>query len=161
MGRAARVSRHCSASSPAACLISGQSQICSTTVHRLGECCKGLACTCKANHVSFLAAQICLKLEQLKQSFGIREHGACACACRGLLKSGLGRFGLVQKQPQPGDHSTVIIFVVGGISVADLREVRHVVAEKITGQPGRASVKVLVGGTALMSPHDIVDGLLN
>ncbi|EIE22710.1 hypothetical protein COCSUDRAFT_42345 [Coccomyxa subellipsoidea C-169] len=79
----------------------------------------------------------------------------------GLLKSGLGRFGLVQKQPQPGDHSTVIIFVVGGISVADLREVRHVVAEKVTGQPGRASVKVLVGGTALMSPHDVVDGLLN
>jgi hypothetical protein len=80
--------------------------------------------------------------------------------CRGLLKSGLGRFGLVQKQPQPGDHSTVIIFVVGGMSVADLREVRHVVEEKVSGLAGKASINVLVGGTALVAPQDIVEALL-
>lgn len=80
--------------------------------------------------------------------------------CRGLLKSGLGRFGLVQKQPQPGDHSTVIIFVVGGMSVADLREVRHVVEKKVSGLAGKASINVLVGGTALVSPQDIVEALL-
>ncbi|CAL8470707.1 g10249 [Coccomyxa elongata] len=79
----------------------------------------------------------------------------------GLLKSGLGRFGLVQqKQPQPGDHNTIIIFVVGGISMADIREVRHITHERVSAQPGRLPVKVFLGGTSLMSPQDVIKELL-
>lgn len=81
--------------------------------------------------------------------------------CRGLLKSGLGRFGLVQqKQPQPGDHNTIIIFVVGGISMADIREVRHITHERVSAQPGRLPIKVFLGGTSLMSPQDVIKELL-
>ncbi|BDA45712.1 probable Sec1 family domain-containing protein 2 [Coccomyxa sp. Obi] len=76
----------------------------------------------------------------------------------GLLKSGLGRFGLVQqKQPQPGDHNTIIIFVVGGISMADIREVRHITHEMVSAQPGRVPVNVLLGGTSLMSPQHVIE----
>ena len=73
--------------------------------------------------------------------------------CRGLLQSGLGRFGLVQKQPQPGDYATVIVFVVGGMSLADLREVRLAV----DGNNGNR--RIMLGGTSLLSPHQVVDSL--
>jgi hypothetical protein len=86
----------------------------------------------------------------------------CDCSyivCRGLLKSGLGRFGLVQKQPQPGDYATIIVFVVGGVSVADMRHVRHVVGEAASRQSDRTLSSVLLGGTTLISPQDVVSGL--
>lgn len=59
----------------------------------------------------------------------------------------------MQKQPQPGDYATVIIFVVGGISLADLREVRLAV----DGNSGNK--RVMLGGTSLLSPHQVVDNL--
>lgn len=65
----------------------------------------------------------------------------------------------MHKQPQPGNHSTVIVFVVGGLSVAEIREVRQVVGEMASSQTDRAPVNVLLGGTTLMSPQDVVKGL--
>jgi hypothetical protein len=42
---------------------------------------------------------------------------AGATSLSGLLRSGLGRFGL-QAGPKPSDCPTVILFVVGGLSIA-------------------------------------------
>lgn len=43
----------------------------------------------------------------------------------GLLMSGLGRFGLrFEVPPQPHDHALVIIFVVGGVSMREIRDVQ-------------------------------------
>jgi hypothetical protein len=45
------------------------------------------------------------------------ELHAGATSLSGLLRSGLGRFGL-QAGPKPSDFSTVVLFVIGGVSVA-------------------------------------------
>ena len=84
--------------------------------------------------------------------FADRPPGLLWCGS-GLLQSGLGRFGLVQKQPQPGDYATALVFVVGGVSLADLREVRLAV----DGNNGNK--RVILGGTSLLSPHQVVDSL--
>jgi len=68
----------------------------------------------------------------------------------------------VQKQPHPSDHSTVIIYVVGGVSVADVRDVRQVVEEKGSMQNRQQhAINMLVGGTSLLSPHQLVDKLFH
>ena len=39
--------------------------------------------------------------------------------------SGLGRFGLrFEAQPQPWEHALVVVFVVGGISMREIRGVQ-------------------------------------
>lgn len=76
--------------------------------------------------------------------------------CRALLTSGLGRFGIgAKKAPQPHNYSTVIIFVVGGISMAELRSMADHMADAgfDAGQPQRP--RFMLGGTALVSPQDI------
>lgn len=91
-----------------------------------------------------------------------QEDGAdigAACTRRGLLQSGLGRFGLVNmKQPQPGDYDTVIVFVVGGVSLADLREARQAIDDRAGSEGGRAA-RILVAGTTLLAPLDVVTTL--
>ena len=43
----------------------------------------------------------------------------------GLLKSGLSRFGLqFEAPPQPSEHPLVIVFVVGGISMREIRDIQ-------------------------------------
>ena len=43
----------------------------------------------------------------------------------GMLKSGLSRFGLkFEAPPQPSEHPLVIVFVVGGISMREIRDVQ-------------------------------------
>lgn len=102
------------------------------------------------------------------------KHSSTSLA--GLLKSGLGRFGL-QKQPQPGDYPLVVIFVVGGVSISEIHQVLACVDAKAVaaaavqaggngggevgvGQEasgaGAPPPKVIVGGTALLQPRDIV-----
>lgn len=77
---------------------------------------------------------------------------------RGLLKSGLGRFGL-QKQPHPADHSVVMLFVIGGVSMMELREVH----EEVDSQHNRGGKcpQILTGGTVLLRPRDLHQNLLN
>lgn len=95
------------------------------------------------------------------------KHSSTSLA--GLLKSGLGRFGL-QKQPQPGDYPLVVIFVVGGVSISEIHQVLACVDAKTVaaaaaqaggsggGEAGALpqAPKVIVGGTALLQPRDIV-----
>ena len=75
---------------------------------------------------------------------------------RSLLKSGLGRFGL-QKQPHPADNAVVIMFVVGGISMLELREVQQAVDNQIS-QGGKLP-QLLTGGTVLLRPRDMYHNL--
>ena len=86
--------------------------------------------------------------------------------CRGLLKSGLGRFGIGGRKaaPQPHDYRSIIIFVVGGVCIADLRAMAEELqaARAGTHQLGGggdalASVgpSFLLGGTALIGPQDV------
>lgn len=75
---------------------------------------------------------------------------------RSLLKSGLGRFGL-QKQPHPADNAVVILFVVGGISMLELREIQQAVDNQIS-QGGKLP-QLLTGGTALLHPTDFFQNL--
>ena len=92
------------------------------------------------------------------------KHSSTSLA--GLLKSGLGRFGL-QKQPQPGDYPLVIIFVVGGVSISEIHQVLACIDAKTVaaaaaqaggsgGGEAGALPKVIIGGTALLQPRDIV-----
>lgn len=81
-----------------------------------------------------------------------------SASLRGLLKSGLGRIGLLQpKQPHPADHKTVIVFVLGGICMAELRAVQQTVSS-VQGADG-LPVQMLAGGTTLTRPADIYSNL--
>lgn len=81
-----------------------------------------------------------------------------SASLRGLLKSGLGRIGLLQpKQPHPADHKTVIVFVLGGISMAEMQGVQQTVSSfQASDGP---SAQVMAGGTALTRPGDVYHNL--
>lgn len=101
------------------------------------------------------------------------KHASTSLA--GLLKSGLGRFGL-QRQPRPGEYPVVVIFVIGGVSLGEIHDVLSCVDAKAVAagaaaaaQPagnsglgdGGVSVrmpppKVIVGGTVLLQPREVV-----
>jgi hypothetical protein len=73
----------------------------------------------------------------------------------GLLSKGLGRLGLQSlrgPKAKPADFPLVMVFVVGGVSPLEIREVRQEVSE----QEFRKKPRVLVGGTCLVSPEDVV-----
>ena len=72
---------------------------------------------------------------------------SCSYSCRNLLNTGLGRFGLgKQQKPQPSDHATVILFMIGGVCMADLRAVNSpAVAEA-------SKTHFITGGTTLLAP---------
>lgn len=80
------------------------------------------------------------------------------CRCRSLLNTGLGRFGIKQKQPAPSDYDRVVIFVVGGVSCADVRAFTLAVEMLQEGAGGKRSF--ILGGTTLLAPSDVVDQLL-
>lgn len=84
-------------------------------------------------------------------------HHATA-SLRGLFKSGLGRFGL-QKQPHPADNPVIILFVVGGVSMQELREV-HTEINSQQGLGGKLP-QILAGGTVLLRPRDLYHNLSN
>ncbi len=59
----------------------------------------------------------------------------------GLLKSGLGRIGL--QHHSPGEYETIVLFVLGGISAAEMADVRAVVDRSGT------TAHVVVGGSSI------------
>lgn len=98
------------------------------------------------------------------------KHASTSLA--GLLKSGLGRLGL-QRQPRPSDYPTVVLFVIGGVSLAEIHRVlawvdSEAARSKPTGmgaigelETGTMSVpRVLVGGSSLLMPSDIIRSVL-
>lgn len=101
------------------------------------------------------------------------DLAAGATSLTGLLRSGLGRFGL-QAGPKPSDCPTVLLFVIGGVSISELHEVQQAVDERAAqvtqaaqvaaaaaasggggGGGPRMPPRVLVGGTALLRHGDL------
>ncbi|KAI7845287.1 hypothetical protein COHA_001130 [Chlorella ohadii] len=93
---------------------------------------------------------------------------AGATSLSGLLRSGLGRLG-VKAGPKPSDRPTVVLFVLGGVSLAELHEIQQAIDERAarvsssgggsgTSGPqggGSAPPRIIVGGTALLHPRDL------
>ena len=71
-----------------------------------------------------------------------------------MINTGLGRFGLKQKQPMPFDHEIVIVFFLGGISIADARAMNDTV-NSLSNQ----NVTFLCGGSSLLSPPDVLNSV--
>ncbi|NWR29967.1 SCFD2 protein, partial [Tachuris rubrigastra] len=67
-----------------------------------------------------------------------------------LLKTGFSMFMKVNR-PHPGDHPLLIIFMVGGVSVSEVKMVKDLVA---TRKPG---TQVMVLSSALLTPHSAVE----
>ncbi|KFP74904.1 Sec1 family domain-containing protein 2, partial [Acanthisitta chloris] len=67
-----------------------------------------------------------------------------------LLKTGFSMFMKVNR-PHPGDHPLLIIFMVGGVSVSEVKMVKDLVT---TRKPG---TQVIVLSTALLTPHSAVE----
>ncbi|XP_076315450.1 sec1 family domain-containing protein 2-like [Tachypleus tridentatus] len=51
---------------------------------------------------------------------------------------------------QPRDHPVLIVFVVGGVTAAEVRQIREIVAKY------RPSTEVIVGSTRLVQPKDVL-----
>lgn len=64
---------------------------------------------------------------------------------------------LVSQKAKPADHTVLLVFIVGGISTAELREVKQEIEERI-GLPGDRPI-IILGGTALLSPCDVLQRL--
>ncbi|NXA14101.1 SCFD2 protein, partial [Sapayoa aenigma] len=69
-----------------------------------------------------------------------------------LLKTGFSMFMKVNR-PHPGDNPLLIIFMVGGVSVSEVKMVKDLVA---TRKPG---TQVIVLSSALLTPHSAVEML--
>ncbi|XP_051475142.1 sec1 family domain-containing protein 2 [Apus apus] len=67
-----------------------------------------------------------------------------------LLKTGFSMFMKVNR-PHPGDHPLLIIFMVGGVTVSEVKMVKDLVA---TRKPG---MQVMVLSSALLTPHSAVE----
>ncbi|NXS58168.1 SCFD2 protein, partial [Brachypteracias leptosomus] len=67
-----------------------------------------------------------------------------------LLKTGFSMFMKVNR-PHPGDHPLLIIFMVGGVTVSEVKIVKDLVA---TRKPG---TQVIVLSSALLTPHSAVE----
>ncbi|KAG8453665.1 hypothetical protein GDO86_000340, partial [Hymenochirus boettgeri] len=65
-----------------------------------------------------------------------------------LLKTGISMFMKVSR-PHPGDPSLLILFVIGGVTLSEVRMVKDLVSSI---KPG---TQVVVLSTKLLKPHDI------
>ncbi|XP_007048715.2 PREDICTED: sec1 family domain-containing protein MIP3 isoform X1 [Theobroma cacao] len=72
-----------------------------------------------------------------------------------LFKSGFGRFGLGQAKPSLADQNAILVFVVGGINGVEAREAQEALSES-----GRPDIELILGGTTLLTPDDMLDLLL-
>lgn len=66
---------------------------------------------------------------------------------------GLGRLGF-QTAPKPGDHRTVILFVVGGLSLFEIREIMNRIDRR-----QEHGTTYLLGGTVVLTPPDVVENV--
>ena len=98
----------------------------------------------------------CCDAEHVLKKQAIQGLYHATASIRSLLKSGLGRFGL-QKQPHPADSAVVIVFVVGGVSMLELREVQQEVDLHMS--QGRKLPQLILGGTVLLRPRNLYNNL--
>jgi hypothetical protein len=91
----------------------------------------------------------------------ISDLTPAAASLAGLLKTGLGRFGIQKAQPKPSDHDVVMIFVVGGASVGEIHHVMQAASAAQqqmsgSGQEGKSGPpipqkKIVFGCTRLLT----------
>ncbi|XP_010077979.1 PREDICTED: sec1 family domain-containing protein 2 [Pterocles gutturalis] len=67
-----------------------------------------------------------------------------------LLKTGFSMFMKVNR-PHPGDHPLLIIFMVGGVTVSEVKMVKDLIA---TRKPG---TQVIVLSSALLTPRSAIE----
>ncbi|NWY94513.1 SCFD2 protein, partial [Loxia curvirostra] len=67
-----------------------------------------------------------------------------------LLKTGFSMF-MKMNRPHPGDHPLLIIFMVGGVAVSEVKMVKDLVASR---KPG---TQVIVLSSVLLTPHRAVE----
>ncbi|XP_057955432.1 sec1 family domain-containing protein MIP3 isoform X2 [Malania oleifera] len=72
-----------------------------------------------------------------------------------LFKSGFGRFGLAQAKPSLADQNVILVFVIGGINGLEVLEAQEALSES-----GRPDIELILGGTTLLTPNDMLDILL-
>eukprot|EP00257_Ricinus_communis_P018030 XP_015576615.1 sec1 family domain-containing protein MIP3 [Ricinus communis] len=83
---------------------------------------------------------------------GLEYHSS---AVGRLFKSGFGRFGLGQAKPSLADQNVIMIFVIGGINGTEVREAWEAISES-----GRPDIELIIGGTTLLTPDDMLDLLM-
>lgn len=83
---------------------------------------------------------------------GLEHHSS---AVGRLFKSGFGRFGLGQAKPSLADQNVILVFVIGGINGLEVSQAFEALAES-----GRPDIELIVGGTTLLSPDDMLDLLV-
>ncbi|KAL9244445.1 hypothetical protein vseg_018220 [Gypsophila vaccaria] len=83
---------------------------------------------------------------------GLEHHSS---AVGRLFKSGFGRFGLGQAKPSLADHNVILVFVIGGTSGLEVREAFEALSES-----GRPDIELIVGGTTLLNPDNMLELLL-
>lgn len=91
----------------------------------------------------------------------ISDLTPAAASLAGLLKTGLGRFGIQKAQPKPSDHDVVMIFVVGGASVGEIHHVMQAASavQQMSGSrseggksgPTPPQKKIIFGCTRLLT----------
>ncbi|XP_041370834.1 sec1 family domain-containing protein 2-like [Gigantopelta aegis] len=69
-----------------------------------------------------------------------------------LLKSGFGLFMSVSK-PRPSDHPLLILYVVGGITSTEVKQIRDVINKT------KPSTQVVIGSTRLLRPTNVLQGV--
>jgi len=84
---------------------------------------------------------------------------------RTLVPSARASCKHVHHHEQSNAHAClqVLLFVVGGVGLGELRAAREVVAERAASaaaEGGRPPPRVILGGTALLAPEDVVARLL-
>jgi len=68
----------------------------------------------------------------------------------GMLKSGIGLFGVNINKMHPRENPTVFIFVLGGISGTEIQRIRKIVTRR------SAESRLEIGSTSLLSHRDLV-----
>lgn len=71
-----------------------------------------------------------------------------------MLKSGFGLFRTVAK-PRPSDHPLMILFIVGGVTSTEVKQIRDAVNSY------KPDTQVLVGSTCLLTPSKAVHSVLS
>ncbi|KAL2937428.1 Sec1 family domain-containing protein MIP3 [Bienertia sinuspersici] len=66
-----------------------------------------------------------------------------------------GRFGLGQAKPSLADQNIILVFVIGGTNAQEVHEAFEALSES-----ERPNVELIVGGTTLLTPNDMLELLL-
>lgn len=79
----------------------------------------------------------------------VSAHEGGKSALKGLLNMGLGRLGLpASTRPRLANYDVVLVFVVGGISLSEVRQVKQRLEDHLM----RPRPHIIVGGTSLLTP---------